>query len=619
MFDYIHIPDSIFLKPGEYIIFPDSTFYAASDTLLIIPDNIPYLTSIDQNKKSGAVYDSLFHWAEERPWINNLLRLLIIQNSETSEEKKKSVRSEDPFLKFSGKIIRKIRLAKLEVFGPGIYDTVYREETSLEKFLNSTHYKTRDKIILNNLLIDQGDEFDPYKISDNERILRNLPYIEDARITVIPVSENEVDLLIITKDQYSLGFGFSSSGLESGVFEIYNSNFVGIGHNLQANIFYDFNHSRPWGYMWLYSSENIFGSFIKGRISYKDAFDTKSFGLSANHELLTNETKYTYGLTNEITYTIENFDTSLSNYPLRYNYQDYWLGRSFIISGKRDRIIISARFMNNNIYERPEIEEHEYHRLQRFRLFLGSIAISRENFYKMYQIYNFGRTEDIPYGFLIEYTGGIENNEFFNAFYSGLEISYGNILPKHGYLYLKTGIGGFFDENTFNRGIFQIQGSYFSQLIPLRRFQLRQFINFNYTTGIRRFSDEFLSIGDRDGIRGLRSDSLRGTQRLTLGLETVAFSPFYLYGFRFVFYGFADLGFIGASTDAIFTRDLYSGLGLGIRIRNESLSFKTIQIRFGFYPLLPTDYSAPLFEISGEKYYRPARFNVYRPELIEFK
>lgn len=234
-------------------------------------------------------------------------------------------------------------------------------------------------------------------------------------------------------------------------------------------------------------------------------------------------------------------------------------------------------------------------------------------------IYNYGRTEDIPHGTLWNLTAGYESNEFFQSLYSSLEVSYGNILPQKGYLYVKLGFGGFYNEHVFDRGIFQAQANYFSKLMKLKRFQIRQFIKFDYTNGIRRFEDEFIGIGGQDGIRGLRSDSLTGTQRLVLNLETVAFSPYYLYGFRFTFYAFADLGFIGASTEAILNREMYSGFGLGVRIRNENLAFRTFQIRFGYYPILPATYTARFIEVSGETYYRPENFTTNRPSIIDFR
>jgi len=611
--------DSIFLKAGHYILFRDSSFYAKHDTLLILPDTVYYVTETQQLNESVSLYDSISGWAHNKPFVNNLLKLLIVKNA--NREDKKTLKQDDklPFQQYKGKTIRNIRLANVDVLGPGINDTIFMAQNGWQKFLNSTHVKTRNKTILNNLLFKKGDVLDPAQIKDNERLLRELPFIRDARLLVIPVANDQVDVLVISQDQYTLGFELNPNGLNMGNSSVFEKNFLGYGHDLELRLLYDFYKKPATGFQSSYNAKNLFGSFVEAGITYTNAFGNRFLKFSGNRNFLTPETKYSFGAENSVVKTTENFDTSLSFYPLRYNYQDYWLGRAVIINAKRDRIILSGRFINNNIYERPVIEETEYHRLQRYRLLLGNIAFAREDFYKANLIYNFGRTEDIPYGMLLGFTGGFEDNEFFQSIYSGLEFSYGNIFKKFGYLYWKTSLGGFFNNHNFNRGMAQIHINYFSRLFSIHRFQFRQFVNIDYTTGIRRFADERLYLNDGTGIRGFNSDSLSGTQRLAFNIETVVFSPFYLYGFRFVFYSFADLGFIGNSDDVLINQELYSGLGFGLRIRNENMSFNTLQIRFGFYPVIPTGFNPEFISVSGEKYYRPGRFNPNRPETFLFR
>ncbi len=624
-FDYeseIQLGDTILLRAGEFIIYDDSAYYANKDTLIIVPENTPYSTTYNQSLESKSMYDSLYIWAEKRPFINNILRLIVTQNSANETEEGANTNSESRFVPYSGKTIRNIRLAKADPFGPGINDTVFSETTSLENFLNKTHSKTRDKVILNNLLMDKGDQLDPYKVSDNERILRNLPFIQDARLIIIPISVNEVDILVLTKDQYSFGFGFNPTHIQAGTMDIYDQNLFGLGHKIRGQFLYDFNDTLPtwWGYGFDYTAQNLFGTFIAAKVSYVDAFGSEEIGIHAEHRLITPDVKYSYGFENTITYTLDNLDVSDTIFKLRYVYQDYWFGRSFKFSSQRDRIILSGRFINNHVHERPDLPETKYHYLQKYELYLGSIAFSRENFYKMHLIYNFGKTEDIPYGALFEITGGWENNEYFDRYYTSLEISHGKIYPILGYLYLKGSVGGLLNKNSFERGLFQAKANYFSHLISANRFKIRQFVNIDYMNGIRRYADERIYIRNNNGIRGLWSYDVSGTQRMFVNLETVFFSPYYFAGFRFTFYSFVDVGIIGDSGKDFFNNPIHAGLGFGIRIRNENLSFKTLQIRLAFYPTLSADYTKQLLlDVSGERYYRPARFNVYRPEILEFK
>ncbi|MGV8094794.1 MAG: hypothetical protein AB2L24_23315, partial [Mangrovibacterium sp.] len=105
----------------------------------------------------------------------------------------------------------------------------------------------------------------------------------------------------------------------------------------------------------------------------------------------------------------------------------------------------------------------------------------------------------------------------------------------------------------------------------------RQFIRLRYLYGLHRFDEETLFLKDDDGIRGFYSNLATGKQRLVLNLETVVFQRKTIAGFNLAFFGFGDLGIIGSGRKLIFKGDYYSGIGGGIRIRNENLVFRTIQ------------------------------------------
>jgi hypothetical protein len=71
---------------------------------------------------------------------------------------------------------------------------------------------------------------------------------------------------------------------------------------------------------------------------------------------------------------------------------------------------------------------------------------------------------------------------------------------------------------------------------------------------------------------------------MIFNFEFVLFSPWYFYGFRFAPFAFADVGLISQSRYAFKNSRTYAAIGAGIRIRNESLAFKTIILSFGYIP-----------------------------------
>ncbi len=407
-------PDSIIVQKGKYFLIGDSIVYIPGDSIRFWDNYILSPTDSLQLIKSKGFYDSLKLKANKYKWTSELYSWLFT-NAPVRDYLEKTDKSEQGFIQHEGKIIRNVRILELDPFGPIIRDTSVIDTSWINKTLNKIHIKTKEKYIRNNLIIKKGEKVNPYVLADNERIIRNLPYIEDAKIILIPVSDETVDILLITEDKFSLGLDLQFYEINSGKLEIYDKNIIGIGHELKTNLFFNYDEDPSWGYEGVYKIDNIRGSFIKSIINYKNAFNTESYGINLSRKFFTPNTKYAGGINIINTSTYEDLDTLPSPTLFRYGYQDYWLGRSFMLNyASRSRLIISGRFLFNNIYERPEIDEDSYYDLHNFQLYLGSIAFSRQKYYKSNLIYNYGTTEDIPYGFLLEFTGGYENNEFYN-------------------------------------------------------------------------------------------------------------------------------------------------------------------------------------------------------------
>ncbi len=127
--------------------------------------------------------------------------------------------------------------------------------------------------------------------------------------------------------------------------------------------------------------------------------------------------------------------------------------------------------------------------------------------------------------------------------------------------------------------------------------------------------DSLLIMDSRD----LANDSVNGTQRLTLSLESVLFSPINLYGFRFAFFGFADFSFLSATNQIVGNGYSLSSIGVGIRIRNDNLVFNTFQLRIGYFPNYPPYSTISPVTVSGEQLLHPANFDPGPPSVIPYR
>jgi hypothetical protein len=580
-------------------------------------DSIPAEARKD-NSATPLFFDSIRFKASKRLVTRKLYDLVIVSNKPASK-KRITESSESDFLKYSGWKIRNISIRQIDVFGSNINNPAPVVTDKTSNFLNKTHLNTNEFIIRKNLLISEGDTISPLVLSDNERLLRRLPFIDDSRIVIVPADGGEADIIVLTKDVYSLGASFDYTNLRKGSLSLFEKNIMGIGHEFRLDIPYDGDLPDSPGFGIQYKIDNIARSFINMNLFYSDGLGAKTYGFSLSRKLVSTATRYAGGISFRKMLTTEDLDKTLPvAEPLRYNLQDYWFSRSVILDqGSATRLILGARYTNNNVFEHPVILPDSYHYLQRYKLFLGSAAISLQRFYKTNLIYSHGHTEDIPYGGLLNFTFGKEINEFKNRFYTGMTLAAGRSLKSIGYLYTSFGLSGFINGNSLEEGLISIRSKFFSNLLYMRNSRLRNFVTLDYTKGLNRNIDEYLVFYNRDGFSGFRNDSLRGNQRLSLSIESVIFSPLNLHGFRFAYFAFAEVGLIG-SGGIVPGNHCLSSLGLGIRIRNDNLVFNTFQVRLGFYPNLPLYSKVNNFTVSGKQVLDPADFDPSPPSILPF-
>lgn len=572
-----------------------------------------------ESRRTLVFLDSLQKRASRTPFTRKLYDLLIIQSG---DEKRKQItgHSDAGFIDYSGMRIRKIEIKRLNVFGSSLDNPDFYNPNKIEKLLNKTHFNTNENIIRKNLLFEEGETISPLTLSDNERLLRNLPFIDDARILIIPVSENDADIIVITKDIYSLGANASFNGLDKGSVSVFEKNIFGMGHEFGISVPYDSKYKDSPGFGVNYEINNIMKSFSNLDVFFFDGLGEKTYGFNLSRKLISSSTKYAGGISIRQMFTSEDLDSLPEPEPLKYNLQDYWLLRSLLLNRESvTRIILGARYTNNNVFNHPFIMPDSYHHLQRYKMFLGSVSFSVQKFYKASLVYSYGRTEDIPYGGLFNITTGKEINEFKSRTYFSSSISIGGSVSSLGYFYNSAGFGTFFNEGQTEQGILSLRSNFISNLSYIGRYRIRNFIDAEYTRGFDRYYDERLVFEKDNGFSGFRNDSIGNAQRLSVSVESVIFSPINFYGFRFAAFGFADLAFLFGTNEYIGSGDLLSAIGVGLRIRNDNLILNTLQIRLGFFPSLPKYSRINHFLISGEQLLKPYNFEPGPPSTLVFK
>ncbi len=626
--------DTLRLVKGSKIIMSSGDrIKIDKDTTVLIHSGLAYKIRYPRGEAGDVFFDSLETRASQSRWSQQLHNVVITtpQQPDYSDTVQTKMSSE-PFISQGGKIIRSIHFTKLEPFGPTIYDTSRQAVSKVEIFGNDVHRVTQDRVLDNHLLFDVGDLVDPNEFADNERLLRGLPFIQDVRIELTETSpgSDSVDIRIITKDNFSIGASGAPQNYDAGRLSVFEKNLFGLGQELHVVFHWDAQKS-PWlGNEIIYIINNLGGSFINSKLRYAQVYDSESYQFELQRRFFTPDIKWAGALNLERTRAmrfIDYIDTVDQVIPVKFNIYDLWAGRSFYLNSQRTitrnrlNLVLATRLFRNHYIDRPEdVAETMFYEFHNRNLWLTSFSISSQSFFKSNLILDFGRTEDVPQGMKFSITAGPEINEFNSRFYTGVSISQGRYIGQFGYLHTLLEGGGFVkDQSYIHQGVINAQVNYFTPLFIINRFKFRHFVSARYVRGIRRFEDEYIGINDIEGIRGFRSGLPLGQQKFIFNYEADAFTPFYLYGFRFVMFGFADMGIVGPEYIKWHDGSFFSGLGVGVRIKNERLVFETISIRLGYYPNHP-EKSFPLFlDVYGEERLNPDNFYVTKPEIIGFE
>ena len=593
---------------------------AVADSVLATRDSVFYSklkTRLYKHKLTRQLYDALF-----RDVYNSRVATGEVSQIEVN-----------PFQVFEGKIIGKIYVRRLDVFGQSVYDTLRRQGNWIERVGNRIHTNTQEGIIRHSyLLFDEGDAIDPNVLRDNERLLRNTSIFHDARIFVVPKpnSRQFVDVYVVTQDVWSLlptgGLG-SLNNFQIG-FE--QRNVRGLGHQFYNQLNYSGTDPRQrLEYQARYTIPYIGKTFVTAQAELLYLRNQKKLGVRVFRTFLTPDTKYAGAIefsTNRIrNYVIQpsERDTTLP-VDLSYNYSDVWFGRSFKLffgnpqALSRARIVVAGRVSRYTYTQRPTLTADTNQLYQNSRTTLFSVGYSQRRYIRDVLIYGFGRTEDVPYGNLISVVGGVDNAELGERTYAGINFSRGQYLKKYGYLYTLISAGTFSRNRRAEQGVFSFTGNYFSPLMNCGWGKLRHFLNVRYTQGAQRFNNEYVTLNGSDGL-GISNDALIGTKRLLVGYENVLFSNLSLIGFRVAFVTFANIGLVSFPDRPLLTGPLYQGYGIGFRLRNENLTFNSFQIRLAYYPNLPNNPQAFRFAFEGIPNVRFRDFDISAPEIVPYR
>jgi hypothetical protein len=575
----------IVVKKGKQVVLRDTIFIVKRDTILFLTADEMERVKIRENPsvKSSKFYDSLEKKASTSKITKDIFDFVVIKKGRKEKMVSVIVKSEELFKPYEGYTIASIVYKSVDLLEGSVIDTVQKATSKLARYINRVHVDTRSSIIENNLLFKVGDTVDPYQLADNERILRQFKTLRDARIYVTKskLLPKAVDVVVVTQDVASIGVSGDYTSPQNYRLDVYDINILGYAKQLQASYFRSTLDNPTSGYEVILRESNFSNTFIQGELQYTENYLRQRGRIAIARDFFTPNIKYAGGLelyqTREKFY-FEEYDTL--QIPYTENNLDVWFGRSIQIK-KRTNIIFAARANALHFIDRPYVSSDSNSFFHNRTLLLGSVTLTERNFMKGFRIRGFGKSEDILVGGTVSLIAGKEINQFINRNYLEVDGNFGRYFPAVGYFNLSVAASSFFKPRKTEDGLVSTSVTYFSNLLKIRKMQVRHFVYAGYTKGFNRILDRTISItGGRKDERGLPP---LGNQRVTLGYETVYFMPWYPYGFQFALFHRIDINLLSTGSTLFGNATLFPSIQIGARILNENLVLPKFSIDLTYY------------------------------------
>jgi hypothetical protein len=588
------------------------------------------LVQLDQQK----VLDSLRAISRRRTVLGRLARVVFDFRERRDDERGLDAALLDrQYDRHRYKVVRNIAYTRLDPFGYSV-DNLTRTPTRFwEKAGNAIHITTHRGVIRRALLFRVGESLEPLSLSESERLLRATPFIGDARVIVNEATstDDSVDVIVVTKDDFSFDVSASASPSNSEVNTgISDDNFLGLGHQVGIRAGRGYPQPDPKRLLATYAVNNIGRQFVSGVARYERRYGFENGGLNLERGFITANTRWAGGVAFNWYNTLTGADgvSSPANPPQlpreRYGVQDYWLGRAFVLPTydlertNHPRFVTAGRIISTTHTANSDVSAAEAR-----TLILGAAGISFRRYYRDRYLFQFGRTEDIPSGNLLTITTGYDFSPTLQRPYYGGKAALGQYSARFGYLYTAAEVSAYRRAARWEQGQLSLETQYFAPRAYFGTWQSRQFLWIRATLGYRRPEGELpLNINQQDGLRGFRSALAQGQRRVVINYENTVFTPLSFLGLRVAGIVFADLAWLAPTDNSspLKTKP-YPGFGLGLRLRNDYIAFRTIQLLLGYYPNRPIgEELAPLRFFETARPFVPFRdFGFTQPSTSSFR
>lgn len=586
--------DTISIRFDQLLMLKDTIYYGVNDSVVILDAETEYNIIKNFLVRKPSYYEKHPEKIESVTRLNSRYGSLLMGSIRSREEQlpKDFNPSDQYFAFYKDRIIKNISIERVPVLDGNLFDTTNVDLSGFGRFLNKTYSPTRERVIRKNLHFKENDQVNARIFSDNERLLRNLSYIEDAFIKITPVgnSNDSVNVTVMAKDRYPIGVRGDVNDYNAFEVEPYSRNFAGLGHSIGIIGEFDGDTEEKFGYGASYAINNMWGTFFDSEVRYQNGVDRENFRIQFEKPFLTTHTKHggeiVYQQLREKVSEHPYLNDSLENDNSRYHltYFDLWMGHSFFFHQDITRpfLNVAARYASFNYKNQPLIDESTNYQFHNRQLYLAGLSWQQVSYIKTSRLLKYGTVEDVPIGYNLNVTAGWEKTSFYERPYSGLRANYSMYFNNAGIFLAYTEAGGYINDSELEDGLAGLRFDYLSPLSKLGQYEIRNIFELKLST-VRnpRYFIPYYST------RTFATDYLTGYKNysnLSVYYRPVFYSNYQIWGFRFSFNPYVNIGWLAKSNDTAKDVDRYSEIGIWASTKNESLIFPAMHLQLGYFP-----------------------------------
>ena len=443
----------------------------------------------------------------------------------------------------SGAVIGEVIIERSNVFDP----SQPGENKSIFRLANRLHIVTQDSVIRSQLLFAPGEPLRVRLLTESERLLRQNSYLYDAKIEPISVADGVVDLIVRTRDLWTLMPGFSVSrtgGENRSRVSISERNLLGRGVSVRLSYVENVDRDAT---SFQIRDRNLGNGWTSLLAEFADASDGDTINLRLIRPFYALDSRWSAGgtyLDNSREASFYDLGNEAAEYAAKTESHSAFFGWSPGLVNGWTRRWVAGLIYDENVFS-PAIDATLPSLVPADRKlvypYLG-FELLQDRFESTTNRDQIDRTEDFfvgmrlwaSVGFATEGLGSDRESIVYRVEASR---GFGSIQKRA--LLLSSSLTGRVDDGSSANTALSLNARYYNQISDKRLF----FMTLDASRGRNLDLDNVIQLGGDTGLRGYRLRYQTGESRLLLSAEQRYFTDWY--PFKLVRVGgaiFADVG-----------------------------------------------------------------------------